>query len=75
MVYIVEQDITGKVLGQHPNRLRIASRGNSGEDYRQSAIVFHQHIQPDRTRQPYARSKIGNCYYPAGAGEMNTIAL
>jgi VWFA-related protein len=45
-VYVVEQDVAGKVLTQIPDGLRLRLSEQQYQDYRVSGIVFRQFIQP-----------------------------
>ena len=46
MIYIVEQDLRGKVLSQHPDRLRLRLSQQQYDEYLRSGIVFHERISP-----------------------------
>jgi VWFA-related protein len=73
-VYLVEQDVTGKVLNQIPNRLRLRLTEQQYQNYLASGIVFQQYIQPkpDSTMvrvivQDASSSEIGSAIIPLAA--------
>lgn len=70
-VYVVEQDVTGKVLVQMPDGLRLRLSEQQYQDYRVSGIVFHQYIQPESDSttlrvlvQDAATSNVGSVIIP-----------
>jgi VWFA-related protein len=73
-LYVIEQDVTGKVLGQIPNRLRLSLTEQQYQDYLASGIVFEEYIhpKPDSTIvrvivQDAGSSEIGSAIIPLAA--------